>query len=184
MEVQPKKSKNNYIKLFRSGLKHHLFKNPFIWHLFNFCLLKANWNEDEPYRTSIAGVTVDAQLGQFVSTIRSISEDTGLSIQQVRTAQKRLEKEGMLTLQTTQHFTLITVCNYWKFQVKSGSTQHSIPQNDNKTLTKQQHIYKNNKKKKNNNIYKNNAKKELSDEGKQVYYKLMKLAKNAESKKT
>ena len=106
---------SNYIKLYRSSLKHSLWKDLPTWRVFEYCILKANWDTD--YKTVIIKeYQIDLERGQLVTSIRNISEDCGISFQQVRTGINRLEKEKMLTRQVTHRFTILTVCNYSTFQ--------------------------------------------------------------------
>ena len=142
-----------YIKLWRAALRHHLFRSPHVWHYFQFCLLKANWS-DMPYKKDVNGVTVTAHFGEFISTIRNDAEDCGLTHQKVRTAQRRLEKERMLTRKPTRDCTIIKVTNFNRFQGDEKVTQHTKRHTGNTGVTHAQHtgqhILKNNKKKKKN----------------------------------
>jgi len=106
---------SNYIKLYRSSLKHSLWKDLPTWRVFEYCILKANW--DTEYKTEIIKeYQIDLERGQLVTSYRNISEDCGISFQQVRTGIKRLISEKMLTSQSTHRFTILTVCNYSTFQ--------------------------------------------------------------------
>ena len=105
----------NFIKLYRSSLKHSLWKDLPTWRVFEYCILKANWNTD--YKTEyIREYQIDLERGQLVTSYRNISEDCGITFQQVRTGIKRLISEKMLTSQSTHRFTILTVCNYSTFQ--------------------------------------------------------------------
>ena len=150
----PSKGSSGFIKLWRAALKHHLFRKPAVWHYFQFCMLRANWSQ-LPFKRDVNGRTVVAQYAQFISTIRNDSEDTGLTYQEIRTAQKRLEKEGMITRLPTRDCTIITVTNYNRFQPDAELTQHTVQHSANTGSTQAQHagqhIYKKIKKNKKNN---------------------------------
>ena len=56
--------------------------------------------------------------GQMITSAESIAKKAGpdISRQNVRTALKRLEKMGFLTIQTTKLNTLLTICNWETYQ--------------------------------------------------------------------
>ena len=115
----------NFIKLYRSSLKHSLWKDLPTWRVFEYCILKANWNTD--YKTEyIREYQIDLERGQLVTSYRNISEDCGITFQQVRTGIKRLISEKMLTSQSTHRFTILTVCNYSTFQPPKKESNTAI----------------------------------------------------------
>lgn len=103
------------------------YKTPFMVHLFMHLMLSANHQEG-----TWQGVFI--QRGQLITGRKSLSADTGLSEQVVRTCLKRLEKTGEITQQSTNKFTIITVCNYDKYQ----TTNNAINQQPNQELTSNQ----------------------------------------------
>lgn len=107
--------------------------------LFIHCLLKAN-HKPNNWRG------FDIKRGQFITSIKKISEETGLTTKQVITALKKLEKTNELGKQTTSVNTLITVINYDIYQsegkpkANQGQTKdkpratNNNDNNDNKVL--------------------------------------------------
>ena len=122
--------KGGYIKWFHKSLKHPLFKRPTVWHYFQFCVLRAWWS-DEPTRVEVKGEEVVVQRGQFVAALRNDAKATGLTYQQIRTCRRLLEKFGILTLQSTHLYTLITVCKYELYQDRQHATQHATQHTTN-----------------------------------------------------
>ena len=59
---------------------------------------------------------MDVNRGQFISGRKKLSEETGLSEQQIRTATNKLKSTGELTIKSTKTFTLYTIENYSKYQ--------------------------------------------------------------------
>ncbi len=59
------------------------------------------------------------KLGSFVTSLGSLSNETGLTIQQTRTALKHLISTGELTSKSTNKNRIITVVNYDKYQDSS-----------------------------------------------------------------
>ena len=101
------------------------------------------------------GKVYSAEPGQFVATLNAIKEECGLgvSIQNVRTAMRKLERLGFLTSRATKYSHLVTVVNWGEYQEipadltnRSTSTQQS----SNRPPTDSQQLLKNNKNNKNN----------------------------------
>lgn len=116
--------KTGYISLWRSFLKWEWYDDINTKTLFLHCLLNANYKENNWH-----GITI--KKGQFVTSLRKLSMDTGLSLQNVRTALSNLVSTHEITQQGTSKYTIITVKNWSKYQ--EGNTQ------TNKQLTHDQH---------------------------------------------
>lgn len=99
----------NYIRLSRKILEWEWYKNINTKILFLHCLLKANWKEGR-----FEGTTVPR--GSFVTSVKQLSLELGLTNDEIRTALKHLLNTGELTKQTTNKYTVITVCNYDLYQ--------------------------------------------------------------------
>ena len=117
-------SNNEYIKIFRKLLDWEWYTDVNTKTLFLHCLLKANWKDGAWHGYEI-------KRGQFITSIASLSKETGLSIRQVRTALKHLETTGEVTSKICSKFRIITVVSYDFFQ-------SSDKQNDKKTTKKRQ----------------------------------------------
>lgn len=68
--------------------------------------------------------------GQSVIGLNALSDKLGLSVQQVRTALKKLEKTGEIIKKTTNKFTVVTVANWELYQLDDEI--------DNKQVTNEQ----------------------------------------------
>lgn len=101
--------------------------------------------------------------GQRIASWDKLSTETGLTLQQVRTAIKKLELSGEITRKLTGKSQLVTLVKWGKMQdnqqednreISSFSTENQ--QNDNRTITDEQQQLKNvknNKNVKNKDIY-------------------------------
>ena len=125
--------------------------------LFLHCLLEANF-KDKKCRG------VELKRGQFLTSNDKLRIKTGLTLQQVRTAIKKLKSTGEITTKSTNRNTIITVVNYDFFQDKNEVATYETTdettdkqQTDNKQITNNQQLLKNNKNVKNvknvKNIY-------------------------------
>ena len=100
-----------YIKLYKKLLAWEWYDNPNTMRLFIHCLLKANWQEARWHGEIL-------QPGQFVTSLASLSEETGLSIKQVRVALKHLETTGEVASKGQSKYRIITVNNWGCYQAE------------------------------------------------------------------
>lgn len=73
-------------------------------------ILKANWKDG-----NFRGTTVPR--GSFISSIRKLSEETGLTEREVRTGISHLKSTGEVTQESYNKFSVFTVNNYDKYQM-------------------------------------------------------------------
>lgn len=124
-----------YVKLLRKLEKWEWYKNQNVKAAFIHCLLRANYENQKWQNRTI-------KRGSFVTSLSNFSSETGLSIQQTRTALEHLKSTNDITIETTRKYSIITVVNYSKYQddnkkVNKQSThrQHKDKQTDNKQVT-------------------------------------------------
>lgn len=102
-------SDNEFIKVYRKMLDWEWYTDVNTKALFLHCLLKANWKDGswqgQKYKR-----------GQFITSLPSLSKETGLSIQEVRTALEHLKSTGELTDTVYSKFRVITVNFYDEYQ--------------------------------------------------------------------
>ena len=139
--------KNGYVKLYRSMLNWEWYKNSNTKSLFLHCLLKANFT-DAKFENEVI------KRGEFVTSFKKLSEETGMSINEIRTALKHLNLTQVLTHRSNCQYTVITVLNFDKYQDLTHERTNDS-QTINKRLTNDSQQYKKNKK--NKNIYNNTS---------------------------
>ena len=85
------------------------------------------------------------EVGQRVTSLSKLSQELGLTIQEIRTSLKHLQSTGEITCETTSQYTVITVNNFISFQKgthKRTSNSHEPKQSGSKRLTNDQQQYK------------------------------------------
>ena len=114
-----------FISLWRSILDWEWYDDINTTRLYIHLLLTANYEDKEWH-----GIIV--KRGSRVSSLEVLSNETNLTIQQVRTALKHLETTGELTRSKYAKFTVFTLNNYNKFQDVTGkSTEYQQTSNNN-----------------------------------------------------
>jgi len=100
---------NGYIREHRSLLDWEWFKDPLTAHLWEYLRLSANWR-DAAYKGH------PVKRGQLVVSYASMADDTGMSVQNVRTAIGHLKRTGEITVKAYRGFSIVTITNYEKYQ--------------------------------------------------------------------
>ena len=98
-----------FIALFRQFLKWEWFTDVNTCHFFQYCLLRAN-----PKSVTWRGQKI--KRGQFISSLNTMSKETGLSVMQIRTCINKLKMTGEITSETSTQNSIITVKNYNEYQ--------------------------------------------------------------------
>lgn len=99
----------NYIKIERKILDWEWYKNLNTCRLFFHLLLKANWKDGR-----FEGESVPT--GSFVSSISKLSDETGLTQREVRTAINHLKMTRELTVKGHAKYSVFTINNYCQYQ--------------------------------------------------------------------
>lgn len=98
-----------YIRVDRRMLNWEWYTDVNTCKLFLHMLIKANW-EDGRFQG------VEVPRGSFASSYQSLATETGLTLQNVRTAVNHLKSTGELTVSKHAKFSVFTVKNYCKYQ--------------------------------------------------------------------
>lgn len=109
-------------------------------HLYLHCLLRANYVDSE-WR----GITI--KRGQFVTSLHSLSQETGLTVKQLRSALDRLKRANYVASKATNKYRIITILNYDDIQIRASKKA-----NKGQAKGKQRATNNNLKNKKNYNV--------------------------------
>ena len=134
-------SDHEYIKLFRRLLKWEWYTDVNTTKLFLHCLLKANWKDGSWHGYKY-------KRGQFITSLASLARETGLTVKEVRTALKHLERTGEVASWHDSKIRIITVISYDQYQQAgkpTGKQRASGGQARGKQGATDRRIYKNSK---------------------------------------
>ena len=115
---------NGWIKLFRSLREWEWWHERDTRDLFIYCLIAANHDEQHQ-----CGMTIPR--GSFITSRKRLSDEVDITEQSVRTSLARLTRTQELVVQSTNLYTIITVCNYDKYQGKDTDSQPTNNQENN-----------------------------------------------------
>lgn len=109
--AERKELNDGFIVISKKLRKWRYYHNSTARGLWLYILLEANWAD----QYSKDGVLVPR--GSFIRSLRTMAEETELSINTVRYWLKKFVENGEITTQQTTHrYTMITVVNYRKYQ--------------------------------------------------------------------
>tara|TARA_R110001606_G_scaffold216708_1_gene364608 strand:- start:438 stop:929 length:492 start_codon:yes stop_codon:yes gene_type:complete len=135
-----------WIKIHRQLLEWEWYDDINVTRLFLHILLKAN-HKSKNYKGELI------QIGEHLTSREILSNETGLTIRQVRTALTKLKTTNEVTIKASSQGTKIQVVNYEKYQVTTSEVTAKRPATDQQATT--------NKNDKNEKNKKNKQKKEI-----------------------
>lgn len=142
---------DGYILIHRKLLEWEWYSSINDTRLFIHCLLKANW-KDGRFRG------YEVPRGSFITSVSNLAEETGLTIQQVKTSINHLKITNEITIETNHQFSIITIKKYNDYQLEQQTKQKTI----NKRLTNEQQTSNNNRININKEIKEINKKESIS----------------------
>lgn len=131
---------SGWIKLHRTMLDWEWYSKPVVRSVFIHCLLRAN-HKDKKWQGKLV------KRGEFISSFGKLSEETGFSVQEIRTAIKHLKSTSDLTSKGMSQHTVFKVENYDKYQDLT-----SEPTSEQQAINKRATTNKNEKNVRSNNI--------------------------------
>ena len=114
-----------WVTLHRKFLQWEWFDKPEMVQLFIWLLLNANYADKKWQGTVI-------KRGQLLTTTPKIMEALRLTERQTRTCISRLKSTGEVSVKTTNKYSIITICNYDRYQDDNFS---NVGQNDGQNDT-------------------------------------------------
>lgn len=101
------------------------------------CILKAN-HKDNKWQGNLI------KKGSFITSLKTLSLETGISTQSIRTILKRLETTKEIIVKSTNKNRVITICNYDSYQEINNDANKQLT-NNQQTTNKQLTTNKNDK---------------------------------------
>lgn len=135
-----KMDENGYFRIWRKIRFHAIWRDHKSLAVFLYCLNHAEWTSGR--KLVVEGKEVTLSPGQFSCGRKQLSEEMGLSEQNVRTAFKKLEKTyEILTIKSTTKFCIVTILNWDRYQNGKEKSTNKLTNNQpttNQRLTTQE----------------------------------------------
>ncbi len=126
---------SGFILLFRQSIDSEVFANPHLWHLFSWCLLRANY-KDKIYKGQLI------RRGSFVSGRFSASQQLGIPPTTYYERLNALRDMGCISIEPSSQFSIITIEKYDQYQQgdgRGGSVPAAFRQHSSSVPTSNQH---------------------------------------------
>ena len=135
------KISKGWISLYKKFTHWEWYKDINVKTIFIHLLLKASY-EDSIWNG------IEIKRGQVLTSRKHLSEETGLTEQQVRTSLKKLQSTNEITIKSTNRYTLVTIEKYDFYQTNNIKTTNKVTNETTEEIT--------DKVTTSNNIYNNN----------------------------
>lgn len=128
---------DTWLKLWRKTVDWEWWKDPVVAHLFIHCLFRANIE-----KSYFKGIPVP--VGSFVASYSGLSEETGLTYDQVRRGVKVLTNCGTITRTTHGKYSVFSVVKWDSYQghipSKSQTNPNHIPSKSQRNKNTKEYI--------------------------------------------
>lgn len=119
---------DGWLKIYRKLTDWEWYTNSEMVHLFLHLILKA-----APFEKMWRGIKIER--GQVIIGRQKLSAETGISEMKIRTCLSRLQLSGEITIESSNRFSIVTICKYDDYQpsedeVIQQSNQQSNQQNN------------------------------------------------------
>ena len=127
-----------YVRLWRCSFDSQVFRSESLWRVWTWCLMKATYKERWQTVTTGKGETqVLLTPGQFIFGRKSAANELNYCLSSIRNRMKKLEKLGNIEIKADTHHSIVTVCNWEKYQADQKQDGQAGGQaEDNQRTTK------------------------------------------------
>lgn len=119
---------SGYVKTYRASMDHAVFDDEWLWKLFSWCVMRANFRD----ASSPDGII---RRGSFMVGRIQASRELRTSDSRVYRGLKKLESLGSISLKSNNRFTTVTVCNYDSYQGDEPTIRTTDEQQTNNERT-------------------------------------------------
>jgi len=119
---------NSWVKFYRKTFDNAISSRPNYLAVWIYILCRANHKQSD---IILNGKKRTLKSGEFLGSLRKISDHFSISIATVKTIIDYLESEKMLNTERTKKYTIFQVLNYDEYQ----NTEHELKSNRNQTET-------------------------------------------------
>jgi len=125
---------SGWIKIHRQILDWEWYSDNNAFRVFMHLILKAN-HKDKRFKG------MELKAGSVVTSRDILALETGLSVQQIRTALDKLKSTNEITIETSSKGTVIQVVNYAKYQLSTSEITNEQPAS-NQQVTNNKNVKK------------------------------------------
>lgn len=129
---------DGYVKLYRKSIDSRVFRNLGLWQLWTWCLMKASHKEIWVSVSTGRGDTEVRLLpGQFIFGRHAAAKELKQKPTSTYKRMMKLQTMQNLTMKSDTHFSIVTICNWDKYQTQEYKEEQAKEQaSDNQVTTK------------------------------------------------
>jgi hypothetical protein len=116
-----------FVKLHREVMDHAVFRNPWLWKLFTWCIMRAKY---------IPSSDLEVPRGSFTTGRIQAADELAASPSSIYRGLHQLEKLGCISLKANSKWTTVSVCNYETYQDSDFFSEQQM--NSRRTADEQQ----------------------------------------------
>lgn len=120
----------NWVKEHRSIQEHYIWKCPYLYQLWRFLIMEAKWDDDV---YTDGKVKIPLKRGQLVCSLSHLTKSLGTPRTTTKDRLQSVMKSSAIRLETVQGITVITICNYDKYQGTQKPCRHEPVTNPSRT---------------------------------------------------
>lgn len=125
-----------YIKLWRKSLDSKIFTSETLWHIWTWCLMKANHTKKNVFfKTGRNGVTVTVKSGSFIFGRHTASEELNKPGSTIWYNIKKLEDYKAIKVKSNKQYSIIYILNWKDYQQEVDKQLTGNEQATDKQLT-------------------------------------------------
>ena len=108
---------NGYVKLWRKVEDSEVFQDAALFKVWCWCLMRANYEDNwVAVKTGRGNTTKRVLRGQFIFGRKAAAKELRMKPKSVYNRMHKLESMGNLALNPDTHFSVVTICDYDKYQ--------------------------------------------------------------------
>jgi len=120
---------SGFIVLHRKLINSQVWLNDGLLKLFLWCLLKANHKDKwVPVNTGRGSSQVKIKRGQFLFGRKTAAKELKMKPATVYSRMQKLQNMQNISMQSSSHYSVVTVCNYNSYQNAKNRVQHANQQ--------------------------------------------------------
>lgn len=108
-----------YVKLHREAMDHEVFQDEWLWKLFCWCMMKANF-KPATFRGQRIG------RGSFATGRLAAAEELNVAPSRVYRGLTRLAEMGCISVKPNSNWTTVTVCNYSTYNSGEDKSEQQV----------------------------------------------------------
>jgi len=110
---------NTFILLYRKSIDSRVFKNPALWKVWTWCLLKASYKERwVSMKSGKADIEVKILPGQFLYGRLSAAKELQMKPSSVRNRMEKLKNMRNVDIKEDSQYSIVSIVNWVAYQVK------------------------------------------------------------------